>query len=430
MTYEEFAASQGVPASEIKAHLASLKSPEELTKIDSSAPNAARVLQEGEQNVAKQGEALKELPAPDIKGATDIFLKNILPQSEDIDATSIALGAAGMGAAFGANKIYKNLKEKMRGGTTAQTPEATASENTFNTFPEEKIQTTTTKPTLEQLRERVGLPAEPVEQTFEQKRAAAANAARQQMGQPSSVTPPAAAPAAKPAATPAAEPNIANAVKPRRTPAEILNVALNPAEVAGQPGMRTQYTKPSGINPATGKNYIGPGGYNYFASQVGHDVAPAAWEQQYGQKNVPYKQVEAEYAATRYPPTKKTIAGKSGGAAGTPEHIPNYIKGEATLPGMLNVAGNALGIMGLISDYKEAKKTGDWSNFGLNATGQAIANLAPKAALGTQLATYSEALGESPEELKALGKRLQDAQQAFKVGGGRGSQGVPPPSTR
>jgi len=423
MTYEEFAASQGVPASEIKAHLASLKSPEELTKIDSSSPNAARVLQEGEQNVANQSKALKELPAPDIKGATDIFLKNILPQSENIDPTSIALGAAGMGAAFGVNKIYKNLKEKMSGSATAQAPEVTATENTFNTFPEEKP-----KITPDQLSEKLGLKTKPVEQTFEEKRAVAANAARQQMGQPSSVTPPAATPAAKPAATPAAEPTIANAVKPRRTPAEILNVALNPAEVAGQPGMREQYTKPSGINPATGEKYMGPGGYNYFASQVGKDVAPAAWEQQYGQKNVPYNQVQADYAATRYPPTKETVAGKSGGAFGTPKTIPSYIKGEATIPGMLNIAGNALGIMGLISDYKEAKKTGDWSNFGLNATGQAVANLAPKAALGTQLATYSKSLGESPEELKAFGKKLQDAQQAFKVGGGRGSQGVPPPT--
>ena len=233
-----------------------------------------------------------------------------------------------------------------------------------------------------------------------------------------------------PAETPAPEAKVKGAAVPRAERGSLAGVAMNPPAVAGQPGLREQYNIPKGINPATGEKFMGPGGFNYLTGQVGPERASQAWQEQYGQRNVPAKQVIADYAATRYPPTAVTAEGKSGGAFEKPKYIPDYIKGAATISGMANAGLNALGVLGLISDFKKAKKTGDWSNFGLNATGQVLANVIPKAALPAQLATYSKELGESPEELKALGKKLQDAQQAFKVGSGRGMQGVPPPSNR
>ena len=97
------------------------------------------------------------------------------------------------------------------------------------------------------------------------------------------------------------------------------------------PGMRTQYTKKKGE--------MGPGGYNWFASQVGHEEAPVRWEQQYGKTNVPYEQVQAEYQATRYPPSPKTVEGKSGGAFGKPEYIPEHIRGSSSLKNLAGLAG-------------------------------------------------------------------------------------------
>lgn len=232
---------------------------------------------------------------------------------------------------------------------------------------------------------------------------------------------------------PAPKAKIKGAAVPRAERGSLPGIAMNPAPVEGQPGMREQYNVPKtkgvvAINPATGEKFMGPGGFNYLTGQVGPERAAQAWEEQYGKRNVPAKQVIEDYASTRYPPTAVTAEGKSGGSFTQPKYIPEYIKGAATIGGMANAGLNALGVLGLISDFKEAKKTGDWSNFGLNATGQVLANVIPKTALPAQLATYSKALGESPEELRALGKKLQDAQQAYKFGAGRGMQGVPPPS--
>lgn len=108
---------------------------------------------------------------------------------------------------------------------------------------------------------------------------------------------------------------------------EVLKKAVTPPP----PGMRAQYTKKKGE--------MGPGGYNWFASQVGHEEAPARWEEQYGKRNVPYEQVQKDYQATRYPPTPKTIEGKSGGAFGAPEHIPEHIRGSSSLKNLAGVAG-------------------------------------------------------------------------------------------
>jgi len=93
----------------------------------------------------------------------------------------------------------------------------------------------------------------------------------------------------------------------------------------------------------------------------------------------------------------------------------------------LGMLFNLIGLSGLAAEGVKASKTGDWSDFGLGAVNQAVANLAPRASLPTALMTYSKNVGESPEELKALGERLKAAQQAYKYGAGRGSVGIAPP---
>jgi len=283
-------------------------------------------------------------------------------------------------------------------------------------------------PTLEELKAKFGLPSEPVQTTTPTVTQTSTTPSLPASPTPAEVvTNPVATPVEKAVELTKEAPK-EGVAPPRAARGSLATIANNPAPVEGMPGMRENYTKPKGINPATGEPFIGSGGYNWLHNNLGPERAPIAYEEQYGKINVPYKQVESDYSATRYPPTRETIQAKSGGDFGKPKYIPDYIKGNASIGGMANAGINALGVAGLVSDYKEAKKTGDWSNFGQNATGQIIANVLPKAALATQLASYSKELGESPEELKSLGKKLQDAQQATKIGAGRGMQGVPPPA--
>ena len=179
--------------------------------------------------------------------------------------------------------------------------------------------------------------------------------------------------------------NVAQAIK--QTVANELDAVLPPQ------GMKPQY-KPK-------KGEIGPGGYNWFASQVGPEEAPARWAEQYGEKNVPYKQVQSEYAATRYPVKPNPEGAKTGGAYGKPEHIPEFIKGGASVGGLLNVAGNALGILGLGQEYKKAKKSGDWSDFGLGLANQLIGNVAPRMAAPLALMTPGTLNADEQQQLAA-----------------------------
>lgn len=189
-------------------------------------------------------------------------------------------------------------------------------------------------------------------------------------------------------------------------------------------------------------NTLGPEKYQAFVQEVNqgkpfgnqYNLAQKAYQETYLGPKLPPKiamQREIPRPAANFggvapelvsvgPPTKEALQNLQ------PAKSTSSQKGGATIGGLANVGLNALGIAGLMSDFKEAKKTGDYSNFGLNATGQAIANFIPKLAIPFQLASYSKQLGESPEDLKALGKKLQDAQQAARVGAGRGI-GVPPP---
>ena len=155
--------------------------------------------------------------------------------------------------------------------------------------------------------------------------------------------------------------------------AEIARIANNSVEIPGKPGMRANYVKPivPPLNPETGKPWIGSGGYNYLASQVGHEAAPEAWKALYGEQNIPHKQVQADYAEARklagVPPKTK------GGAFGTPTEIPNFIKGHAT-PGFLGVLAG-LGLLGAAGSSKGQEA--------MAKAGEAIKNIgiAPEALL-------------------------------------------------
>ena len=165
------------------------------------------------------------------------------------------------------------------------------------------------------------------------------------------------APEAAPAeTTPPAETPKATSVKgaavPRAERGSLAGIANNPPLVEGQPGMREQYNIPKGANPATGERWMGPGGFNYLTGQLGPD-AQQAWEEQYGKRNVPAKQVIADYAATRYPPTAVTAERKSGGAFETPKYIPEYIKGAATPAALATTAvASALPALGIAAYQK------------------------------------------------------------------------------
>lgn len=110
----------------------------------------------------------------------------------------------------------------------------------------------------------------------------------------------------------------------------------------------------------------------------------------------------------------------------------NAQKGNVSIGGIANVGLNALGALGLYHDYQQAKNTGDWSNFGLNAAGQVLGNVLPKAAgIGANLMLHhgeagaGSALygpGSNFPEIKTYEQYLQ----ALKTGAGRGMQGVPP----
>lgn len=98
-------------------------------------------------------------------------------------------------------------------------------------------------------------------------------------------------------------------------------------------------------------------------------------------------------------------------------------KGFASLSGMANLAGNALGALGLTQAYKQAKKTGDWSDFGIGAINQVVGNIAPRAAVPLALMTPSAVSSgtlDSPEARELFARA-----QAKQVGAGRG---IAPPS--
>lgn len=180
------------------------------------------------------------------------------------------------------------------------------------------------------------------------------------------------------------------------TPAEKASAVAVVEETPKAPssGMREQYHKSK-------KNPIGPGGFNWLSGQEGPN-AQQLWEEVYGKKNVPYEQVVSDYSKAKVGPQIPRESGKPGGSFEKPKEIPEYIKGSASIPALLSLAGNALGGVAIAKEVKEAKKTGDWSNVGLDVIGQILGNIAPKASLGFSLMAPGT-LGA--EEMQQLEKR-------------------------
>ena len=183
---------------------------------------------------------------------------------------------------------------------------------------------------------------------------------------------------------------------------------------------------PRKTNKLVPTDVIGQGGWHWYQGQMGPQKAEEEWLHQFGRTNQSYNDVRQAAKEGRLA-LPDIVEGKKGGSNPREATVPNYIKGGAT-PEMLGmIAGNTLGGIELFKQYKKAKESGDWSDFGLGVANQLAANVLPKAGgLGIALMNPGN-LGQSPEDLKAFGERLQKAQQAFKVGAGRGSIGVPPP---
>lgn len=245
---------------------------------------------------------------------------------------------------------------------------------------------------------------------------------------------------APPAKITAPETKVKGAAAPRAERGSLAGVAMNPPAIEGMPGMREQYNIPKGINPATGEKFMGPGGFNYLFGQLG-PIAQKAWEEQYGQRNVPAKQVIADYAATRHPPTSLTVEGKSGGSFDRPKFIPDYIKGAATPAALATTAvltalpalgvaavkkyqGNEAAVNASLQDAKESLKSlatmpYDVSKAALNG------NFAPLKDLMLSMNPGSLLFNEMDKHDEEIIKKMI---QKEKVGAGRGMQGVPPPT--
>lgn len=193
-------------------------------------------------------------------------------------------------------------------------------------------------------------------------------------------------------------------------------------------GMKAQYTKKKGE--------MGPGGYNWFASQVGHEEAPARWEEQYGKRNVPYEQVQQEYQATRYPPTPKTVEGKSGGAFGKPDYIPEHIRGSSNLKGLAGLVGTAGLLMAVTTP--EAKAAMARASESIKDIG-----ISPEAILrgkGDELGRMGNAYvnAGNPNYLRELKSQIDVEtdperrkillQEFQKIGGSGAGRGIAPPS--
>jgi len=337
--FAAFAAKYGYKPEEAKVHFQ--QSEQDILPKANESDSIDFATREGEKLKAEQQQKLAAMPEPNVANAateltpvaTNTLLQNANNVFDSINPIHVAEVLAGTGAAYG---IYRSLRDKM--GQTA--PEPTPAEPAQPSF--DSLTTETKEPV--NIRSRLGLApkAETVELTPEQiriKRQAAAAAIANKSSTPATPS----IQTLPTSETPPVEP-----VVPEKSPEEpvkppeqktkrgnLAEIANNPPEVPGQPEMRTQYAVPKtrgaiAINPATGEKFIGPGGYNWFASQVGHEEAPQRWKEQYGEVNVPHKQVQADYAATRYPPTPETIRANMGGAAGVPEFIPKYIKGAAS----------------------------------------------------------------------------------------------------
>ena len=135
---------------------------------------------------------------------------------------------------------------------------------------------------------------------------------------------------------------VASAGQQTTPPVEVTKEAPKPAVEGSKvpPGMREQYKRSDKKNP------MGPGAFNHLANNLGLEKAIQVWEERYGKTNVPYKEFVNEYskaAGKEMVGPKQPLApgAKPGGSFGTPQYIPEYIKGGGTLGPIAGLAGLA-----------------------------------------------------------------------------------------
>jgi hypothetical protein len=162
---------------------------------------------------------------------------------------------------------------------------------------------------------------------------------------------------------------------------------------------------PKKTNKLLPSDVIGQGGWHWYQGQMGPE-AEAEWLRQFGRTNQSYADVKQAVKEGRLA-GPVVPEGKKGGAFPRETTVPNYIKGAIKPEMALNLAGNAIGAVGLGQAFKQAQKTGDWSDFGLGLAGQILGNIAPRTGIAYGLMAPGQLASgtlDSPEA-RALGIR-------------------------
>jgi hypothetical protein len=109
---------------------------------------------------------------------------------------------------------------------------------------------------------------------------------------------------------------------------------------------------PSYPNPKRNKqgaDVIGQGGWHWYQGQMGPE-AEQAWLREFGRTNQSYNDVKQAMKEGRLP-SPVLAEGKKGGAFPRETTVPNYIKGNASMKGMLGMLAGA-GLLGVAGSQK------------------------------------------------------------------------------
>jgi hypothetical protein len=117
-----------------------------------------------------------------------------------------------------------------------------------------------------------------------------------------------------------------------------------PAKVEPPEGRIASYPNPK--KNKRGSDVIGQGGWHFYQGQMGPE-AEAEWKKVYGETNQPYETVLKDIQSGKLKGAIVNAEGR-GGSFPREAHVPNYIKGSASLKGMgsLAAAAAALGLAG------------------------------------------------------------------------------------
>ena len=465
------------------------------TQQSSDSSSADWALKQGQQNIANQPASLEKLKEPDVKGAVTEMVPAAANTAkaaatsafQDLDNTSTAIGV-GTGVLLGYG-LHKTLGSKMAG--SSNTPTAPATPAPVAATPTAAPTATPTAPTtpVQTLQQRLGFVPK-VELSPEEKRQerlkTAGTAAEQEM---TANAKPISAEGATPLVPAAPAPTDTPLVKVEPPPAAPVTptAPTTTAEVVTNPNATpvekaVTLTQEAPVVPPSVEQKVAELNSRILSSPVAPPETSIATRRTPAQMEVfksenplnkGYNQVAAAAGITPNTPheeankfmnrvTDEVFGGKppasQGGAAPQAKQITNFIEsnanefpniyqklkeiqakyptqsGFAHLQMLANLGFNVLGGLGLYHDYKEGKKTGDWSNLGLDSIGQVLGNVLPKASgLGANLMLHHEEAGHGsafygPGSQFPSAHTYEQYLQASKIGAGRGMQGVPPPT--